>query len=159
MTCDVAVLRTIGPVTKNVRPKDWLYDSEGGIEPGPKAWASNGGKARGVAVNRAKKGHLVVAVVRGTLPGVTEGFVGKKEPDCVNRDSVVNPNTRGRGLCYRPQFNPGWKAKFSLVVLDADVLPVESVKEILDYAGFRIGIGDHRPKFGKFMVTKFVARK
>lgn len=110
---------------------------------------------------KADKRRTMREVVK-SLVEVNETFielVGKKEPDCINRDSVVNPNTRGRGLCYRPQFNPGWKAKFSLTILDAEVLPVESVKEILDYAGFRIGIGDHRPKFGKFMVTKFVARK
>jgi hypothetical protein len=40
-----------------------------------------------------------------------------------------------------------------------DQLPIEVIKQALDYAGTFVGIGDYRPgkggKFGKFIVTEF----
>lgn len=92
---------------------------------------------------------------------VNEKFIdlGVKKPDEVNRASVVNPNTRGRGFSYRPQLNPGWKGTFSLTIQNSEVIPIERVKEILDHAGMMVGIGDWRPKFGRFICTKFQVRK
>jgi len=85
-------------------------------------------------------------------------LVGKDEPDMVHRCSVVNPNTKGRGFRYRPLFSKGWEARFSLTISDSELVEVERVKEILDHAGARIGIGDWRPKFGRFYVKSFSER-
>lgn len=86
-------------------------------------------------------------------------LVGKSEPDSINRASVVNPHTKGRAFVYRPMFETGWKASFALMVADLEMVALEQVKEILDHAGRRVGIGDWRPKFGRFMVTRFEKRK
>lgn len=71
--------------------------------------------------------------------------------------SAVNPNTRGRMLVNRPKMNE-WKIEFQLKFPENDI-PVEVMKNILDYAGQYVGIGDWRPdkkgKYGKFIVTKF----
>lgn len=110
---------------------------------------------------KADKRRTMSEIIKA-LCFVNEAFIkikGKKEPDCINRASVVNPNTRGRGFVYRPQFNIGWKAEFSLTIADLEMIDIEQVKEILDHAGQRIGIGDWRPKFGRFLVTKFKERK
>lgn len=48
----------------------------------------------------------------------------------------------------------GWTLEFILTILD-DQLPFSAVKDILDYAGRLVGIGDYRPYFGKFLVTHF----
>jgi hypothetical protein len=37
-------------------------------------------------------------------------------------------------------------------------LPVSAIKEILDYAG-KVGLGDYRPRFGRFIVTEFKEEK
>jgi hypothetical protein len=84
-------------------------------------------------------------------------LVGKKGPDRVNRCSVVNPNTRGRGFRYRPEFDAGWIGKVDLTLADLDLLPEDRAKEILEHAGRVIGIGDWRPKFGRFIITKWKA--
>ena len=67
--------------------------------------------------------------------------------------SVVMPSTRGRIMRYRPRFDE-WKLDFRIVVND-DQIPTEVIKGILDHAGNHEGIGDYRPKFGRFIVTKF----
>jgi len=61
----------------------------------------------------------------------------------------------GKGIIRsRPRFDD-WKAEFELLVTD-DTLPLKDIREILEIAGTRIGIGDYRPKFGLFTMDKFV---
>ena len=55
---------------------------------------------------------------------------------------------------YRPALSRGWRLSFNLEVLDDDFRP-DALKAILDRAGREVGIGDFRPRFGRFMVTKF----
>jgi hypothetical protein len=60
----------------------------------------------------------------------------------------------GQGvLVYRPRFS-NWGANFTLLVTD-EAFPLDILKGILSTAGLRVGIGDHRPQFGLFKVTKF----
>lgn len=56
-------------------------------------------------------------------------------------------------LRARPMF-PEWELSFNLECIDDRIRP-EEIKDILDYAGKFVGVGDFRPKFGRFMVTKF----
>jgi hypothetical protein len=70
---------------------------------------------------------------------------------------VVVPATRGRVARKRPVFKT-WALKFT-IEYDADEISAITIKEILEYAGNRVGIGDFRPEkggpFGRFMVTNF----
>ena len=54
----------------------------------------------------------------------------------------------------RLAFAPGWKLAFKIDVHD-DQLEREIVNDVLLLAGKQVGIGDYRPRFGLFMVTKF----
>jgi hypothetical protein len=47
-----------------------------------------------------------------------------------------------------------WALEFSMVVTDERITP-DTLKSILKDAGSFIGIGDYRPKFGRFEVTRF----
>ncbi len=80
-----------------------------------------------------------------------------KEPWQVDTRAVRIPSTGGRILCYRPSFND-WKIAFTLSV-DTSMMTVKMVREIVDAAGRRIGLGDFRPDrkgpFGKFVVTSW----
>jgi hypothetical protein len=71
--------------------------------------------------------------------------------------SAVNPMTRGRMMVKRPKMDE-WKLEFNLTY-DDEQIPEETMKNILDYAGTNVGIGDWRPdkkgRFGKFIVEKF----
>jgi hypothetical protein len=67
------------------------------------------------------------------------------------RPVIVN---RARVVRLRPAFKPGWELSFTINITD-DELPFEILYDVLTLAGKTVGIGDYRPKFGRFMVTKF----
>lgn len=52
----------------------------------------------------------------------------------------------------RPIF-PKWKSVFTCW-LDTDKMDVEQLVQIVENAGKYVGIGDYRPRFGKFTITK-----
>ena len=58
-------------------------------------------------------------------------------------------------MAHRPRFD-AWTLNFTLDV-DADMFADTLVRELLDIAGKRIGLGDFRPArrgpFGRFVVT------
>lgn len=80
------------------------------------------------------------------IPLITEG-----EYEIDTRPVVIQ---RARVLKWRPKFND-WKLKFTLTILDEDNIGISVAKEILEKAGATKGIGDYRPRFGRFMVTNF----
>jgi len=80
---------------------------------------------------------------------------GVKEPDFIHEAQVVNPNTKGRNIRYRPAFKEGWTARFQIDIDDPEVVPAERLKEILEFAGRRVGVGDWRPRYGRFLVAEF----
>lgn len=61
---------------------------------------------------------------------------------------------RARVVRIRPVFKTGWQLGFTINVIDDD-LPFEILNDALTLAGKTVGIGDYRPKFGRFMVTRF----
>lgn len=67
------------------------------------------------------------------------------------RPVVVN---RGRVLRLRPCF-PSWRLKFTVRNLDTQMLPDQKINEFLQLGGRSIGTGEYRPRFGRFMVTRF----
>lgn len=67
------------------------------------------------------------------------------------RPVIIN---RSRVIRLRPTFKAGWELSFAINVLD-DEVPFDIVNDVLIQAGKAVGIGDYRPKFGRFMVTKF----
>ncbi|GAI19389.1 unnamed protein product, partial [marine sediment metagenome] len=60
---------------------------------------------------------------------------------------------RARIMRARPRFDK-WELDFT-IDFDDEIIGKDKVNEILTYAGQRIGIGDYRPLFGRFIVTKF----
>lgn len=120
--------------------------------------------------------HILGALIKG---GVAFKFEGKKTyKDCMKAGVVVEPECiplldkdgkqfktwdeidarnvviqRARVIRWRPRFND-WKMAFTISIIDEDNIPVSTLKDILERAG-TIGIGDYRPRFGRFQVTKF----
>lgn len=91
---------------------------------------------------------------------------GIKEPENLDTDGDkclyldIRPVVvqRARVARIRPCFKPGWKLSFEIQVLD-DQIPSNVVNEVLQLAGRTVGIGDFRPRFGRFMVTGFEVQK
>ncbi|OGM09206.1 hypothetical protein A2Z67_04670 [Candidatus Woesebacteria bacterium RBG_13_36_22] len=60
------------------------------------------------------------------------------------------PRTGGRVAIHRPLFKKGWKAEFTIIV--DDDIPKQIVESVMEITGHKIGIGDWRPRFGRFDV-------
>ena len=103
---------------------------------------------------------------KSTYKNIVGGGAVIVEPDAIPHvfqkweiDSrpIVNQATKGRRIKKRPLFRE-WVLSFRLIVDEEDI-PLEVLKEIIDLAGRRVGIGDYRPQkggpFGRFMVTRF----
>jgi hypothetical protein len=72
---------------------------------------------------------------------------------------VVNPSTSGRMMCHRPRFDE-WSLEFEIEILSDEMHP-DTVREVLDHACCKVGIGDYRPirkgPFGRFRVDSWKA--
>jgi len=79
----------------------------------------------------------------------------------VDSRSVVIPATGGRIMAHRPRLDK-WGLSFTLEVDDSMFAP-ELVRQIVDDAGRKVGLGDFRPDrkgpFGKFVVTGWNVEK
>jgi hypothetical protein len=90
------------------------------------------------------------------IGGVTLPLISP-EPWQVDTRAVRIPSTGGRILCHRPIFHE-WAVAF-VADLDEDIMTTRLLREIVDAAGKRIGLGDFRPArkgpYGKFSVTRW----
>ena len=80
-----------------------------------------------------------------------DAIIHKIQDFVVDRRPVIIQ--RARVMRERPRFDR-WELDFQIEILDDQVKP-EVVNEVLVDCGKYVGIGDYRPKFGRFMVTKF----
>lgn len=55
----------------------------------------------------------------------------------------------------RPAFLAGWTASFDLSVLTPEYIDLSSLLDVITNAGKLVGVGDFRPTFGRFQVTRF----
>lgn len=82
-----------------------------------------------------------------------------KQPWKVDTRAVRIPATGGRILAHRPMFDD-WALSFTLD-LDTTIMGEKLLRQIIDDAGKRVGIGDFRPAtkgpFGRFVVTNWAA--
>jgi hypothetical protein len=65
---------------------------------------------------------------------------------------------RARVVRIRPCFKTGWELSFEIQVIDDEIQP-DLLQDILTLAGKTVGIGDYRPKFGRFNVAEFKVHK
>ncbi len=72
------------------------------------------------------------------------------------RLGVVN---RGRIPIVRPIFPKGWKVQFDLLLIEESGLTPDDIRAAIDRAGLLKGLGDYRPRYGLFRVTKFEVGK
>lgn len=92
-------------------------------------------------------------LIKGALIVLPEAIPHRIQQCDIDARAIVNPSTRGRVMRYRARLNR-WELTFTVQLLD-EQLPAEVVREILEHAGRYVGIGDYRPKFGRFAVTAF----
>lgn len=90
---------------------------------------------------------------QGSLGIKEDMIVHKNQNWTVDSRTVVIPATRGRAVRLRPKLEQ-WELTFTLELFNDD-FPVEVLKSALDDAGREGGLGDYRPRFGRFIVTEF----
>lgn len=127
------------------------------------------------AMTKAAAGYKIQGARGKTYKDLFKGNVfctpdeiphGLKEPESLDTDGDkplyldIRPVVvqRARVHRIRPTFKPGWKLDFEITVID-DQIPSNVVNEVLTLAGRTIGIGDFRPKFGRFMIARFEVQK
>jgi len=100
---------------------------------------------------RGKKTYKEIGI--GALNITPEFIEHKNQKWVIDSRTVVIPATRGRSIILRPKLEE-WELEFTIEILNDD-LPIEVVKSALDDAGREGGLGDYRPRFGRFIVTEF----
>ena len=79
--------------------------------------------------------------------------LGTKDWDFLDNRRVV---IQKAGITkYRPAMLSGWKADFELEVIIPEYIESDFLHEVLSNAGRLIGVGDFRPTFGRFIITRF----
>lgn len=80
-----------------------------------------------------------------------------KQPWKVDTRAVRIPSTGGRILAHRPMFDD-WRLEFTMD-LDISIMSARLMRQIVDDAGKRVGLGDFRPAtkgpYGRFVVTSW----
>lgn len=111
----------------------------------------------GAAENRrGREVKAGVDVVESEVPLI---YDGPRDPEklyearFVDRRMVKNKGGGGAVMRTRPRFNE-WALEFTLMV-DEHVIEPKHVKEALEIAGLRKGLGDFRPRFGRFEVVSW----
>lgn len=133
----------------------YVYRTEGG------ELAIPGEYLRGAIINAAKFRQdprsprksamdLFKAAIVVTTPLAT---LGVKDWDYLDKRRVmIQRNGINR---VRPAMRAGWSATFDLLVMLPEYVDPNSLRETIESAGRLIGIGDFRPTFGRFGITKF----
>lgn len=79
------------------------------------------------------------------IPLETEGYEVDTRPAVIQRARIWRS---------RPLFKV-WEMEFTIVNINDKQASGRIIKEILEYAGTSVGIGDFRPRFGRFEVVSF----
>lgn len=101
------------------------------------------------------RGSMKTAVKRTCfVDGDWLTITNKQKPDTIRE---LHPRNGAGQLVsnYLPEFAAGWQMEFYLQLTEDEIIEPAHLKEILDFAGARIGIGVNRPKYGRFMVVKW----
>jgi hypothetical protein len=106
------------------------------------------------ANRRGKEMSAGVEPAEERVPLVYDGpkdIDGLYEAGFVDRRMVKNKGSGGSVMRVRPRFK-AWGLSFSLLV-DDQVATLSDVRSALENAGLRVGLGDFRPRFGRFEVV------
>jgi len=69
-----------------------------------------------------------------------------------HRRVVIQRNAITR---IRPAISKGWKAVFKILVLLPEYISADDLHDVISNAGRLIGVGDFRPTYGRFFISKF----
>lgn len=89
----------------------------------------------------------------GVIPITNLAPLGAQQWDYLDtRRVVVQRNGVNR---TRPAMRAGWRIEVDLLVNTPEYISEAFLQEVIEKAGRLVGVGDFRPTFGRFRVTKF----
>jgi len=116
---------------------------------------------QGVKMENLKEGRSSAApyVEATVFVEQREIAFGKQESDFMHECLGRRPPKRG-GACIilRPGLNEGWQLSFTFIVADDRRTP-ELLRQGFEGAGLLVGLGEWRPKYGRFIVKKWEVKK
>lgn len=93
-------------------------------------------------------------LMKAALVSLTDlASLGVKEPDYIDQRRVVIQ--RSAVTRSRPAMKAGWKAKFILMINLPEYVSPQKLNHLIQMAGRIGGLGDFRPSYGRYNVTKF----
>lgn len=144
--------RSSGNPSKDEQVKKSLYFTEKGKIYQPAAHIV--GSMVKAAVNFKLTGRKTYKeVVQGGVFVEPEEIVHENQNYVTDWRSVVIKATRGRVMKGRGRLEE-WQLKFQITCIDPRATD-KDIQEILEYAGMYVGIGDYRPRYGRFEVLSF----
>ena len=89
------------------------------------------------------------------LEGEYMEITNRKIVDCSPRRMAPRNSSGQTTPYYAPEFAAGWRMKFHILITNDEAVTPVALKKVIELAGESIGLGVHRPKYGRFMVVKF----
>lgn len=89
------------------------------------------------------------------LEGEYMTITNRKIVDCSPKRMAPRNSTGQTTPYYAPEFAAGWRMAFQIHIMDDESVTPVALKQVIEKAGQAIGLGVHRPKYGRFMVVKF----
>ena len=104
---------------------------------------------------RSKRRQASGLFKAGVIPltGDTDASLSVKDWDYEDRQRVVIQ--RAAITRIRPALHKGWRATIDLQVQTPEHIDPQFLYEVIEQAGRLVGVGDHRPTFGRFQIMKF----
>jgi len=134
-------------------PEDYLYKVDNKIcQPAEHIFQAIVKRLSGYKIQgKGKKTYLEMG--KGSLNVIPDMIPHENQEWEPDSRTVVISATKGRVVRIRPKFNE-WSLSFTIELIN-DEMPIEVIKGALDDAGREGGLGDYRPRFGRFIVTSF----
>lgn len=79
--------------------------------------------------------------------------VGKDRWDYEDKRRVVIQRNGVNRI--RPALKAGWRAEFQLMVMLPEYIARDDLNQVISNAGRLVGLGDFRPTYGRFHITRF----
>ena len=158
----VAVRGDRGTPREQADPKVYRDTKGRPVLPGPNFFSClvEAGKFHKVGKSKVTTGRSSLVPAALSVNEIDSPLLGADDKTAaweVDSRPIVNPATKGRRLAHRPRFDV-WRVSFSLD-LDAGMFDPKFVRQLVDDAGARVGLGDFRPDrkgpFGKFKVVRW----
>lgn len=107
--------------------------------------------AKGSGIKQPGKRSGYADLVQSVL-FMPEGLVlDQKITELIKEQAFVGMNGTKKVLRVWPKLTE-WSGELNITIADEKQFPVETLEEILQFAGRFVGMGDYRPEFGRFEI-------